>query len=231
MVPAGAHVEVEGFRGSCLEKCVLEVTEGSDGPGFGYAELAIDLAEGTKLVAVRVLACGADSLAVMDDHLLCKGCTAGAGRGLHLPGIVAVKELPFSIGIDECTRVSLAAVSFVILAVGDMVACDVAVAEGVGECACEAGFGTEEYVLVLPGRHRTADEVNPAELRAEYEEPASVSPYHQMSFGLWMALYRCFLCGNAGLAFSVRHEEERQGMDCEQQAPATDEEEDVQGIV
>lgn len=30
MVPTWAHVEVEGFRGSCLEECVLEVTEGGD---------------------------------------------------------------------------------------------------------------------------------------------------------------------------------------------------------
>lgn len=92
VVPTGTHVKVEGFGGSCLEECMLEVTEGGDGLGLGYAEAAVDLAEGTKLVAVRVLACGADGLASMDDHLLCEGCAAGAGSGLHMRGVVAVEE-------------------------------------------------------------------------------------------------------------------------------------------
>lgn len=117
VVPTGAHVKVEGFGGSCQEECVLEVTEGDDGLGLGDAETVMDLAEGAKLVAVRILACGADCLAAVDDHLLCEGCTAWAGCGLHLPCVVAVKECPFPVGIDERTGISLAAVSLVVLAV------------------------------------------------------------------------------------------------------------------
>lgn len=116
VVPTGTHVKVEGFGGSCTEECVLEVAESDDGIGLGDAETAMDLAEGTKLVAVRVLACGADGLAAMDNHLLCKGCAAWTGSGLHLPGIVAVKEGAFPVGIDECSGIPLAAEALVVLA-------------------------------------------------------------------------------------------------------------------
>lgn len=116
VVPTGAHVEVEGFAGSYLKECVLEVTEGCDGLGLGYAEAAVDLAEGTKLVAVRVLACGADGLASMYDHLLCEGCAAGAGSGLHLWGVVVVEKCPSAVGIDECSGISLAAEALVVTA-------------------------------------------------------------------------------------------------------------------
>lgn len=97
-----------------------------------------------------------------------------------------------------------------------MIACNVAVAEGVGECAREAGFGTEEYVLVLRGGHGAADQVDSAELGMEYEEPAGVDTFHQTGIRKGVGLDGYFLCCNVGLTCGTGHEQERQGMGCEQ---------------
>lgn len=97
-----------------------------------------------------------------------------------------------------------------------MVAGYVAVVEGVGECACEAGFCTEHDVLVLRGRHGAADQVDAAELGAEYEEPAGVCTFHQTGSRKGIGLNGYFLCCNVGLTCGAGYEEERQGMGYEQ---------------
>ena len=147
MIPALAHVHIEGFLNAKAQECGLELFERYRLAALHDVEFSIVLTQGSidiLHVVFQRFERYRYALAMMHEQYLREAHAMTARGGVEKVGIWLTGELPFSLRINEGSRVDRRRITLVALTGGDMVARNIGMGEGVLQTARECSLSAED---------------------------------------------------------------------------------------
>ena len=161
MVPSRPHVQVNGFLHLLAKQGSLEIAIENHLGRFYHTQRIVPLAECTKLVSVGILTNSSNQFPLVDNHLLGECTTTLGGRLVHRGIVILVKELPFTVIINESAGIAFAAITTIPFTTRHMLASDIEMVKFLEALTREAGCGAKQNRRISFGRHGPTDKVNP----------------------------------------------------------------------